>query len=344
MAKKSEPAPTTKIEQWRPYLKWINNKGKVGEFKGNLKRGNNGVLNASIGATKAFTDSETTAAAKRDWNARHPWATDSGITEPYKTDRALLTPHHLISCNVTEKVLTRHFADIIENDIGYNVNSSHNLVLLPNSTVVACYLGVPPHEGGHKYELSAQETLDIERSSDAKIAGKRVWKSTFDVETQGYHAKVLKLVHQVIVKHFDCKDNIDHNKFIADMNQVSKKILKKLAEFQWLLHENGDDYHPDSHQGCRNTRLISSYVKGEGREKAMGRESSKRVTKNFPKLQTEPCTNREHTKDMEYFVHKLNKNDMRSRGMKVATEVEWVMSASTSKTPATQDNKQTETA
>ncbi|MFW7524647.1 hypothetical protein ACODM8_10945 [Vibrio ostreicida] len=387
MAKKRKNAPRGGVKLWRDYLKWLENKNsEPGEFRGNLnelkgsapiepegsaeqdepigfkgstKRGKeSNKLNAAIAATPAFEGLKAGQAIEA-LQKRHPWATKQAISNPFLTQYALLTPHHLISCCVT-KALTRHFTDVIENDIGYNVNSPHNLLILPNSTVVACYLGVPLHESDHEYTLSAREKLNIERSSKNEIAGERVWESTFNVEIKGYHAKVLKLVHQVIVKHFKCKKDLDHNKFIADMNQVSKKILKKLAKFHWLLHKNGADYKLGNSRGCCNTRLISSYIHGEGvvddmgTTKASGRESAKDLS------EISHCSGREHKDDLHYFLHKdkfkvkgktgpeeplkLNKSDMRSRGMKVATEVEWVMSASTSKTPATQDNKQTETA
>ncbi|MBN3573064.1 AHH domain-containing protein [Vibrio neptunius] len=337
MAIKSNPAPVTSIPKWREYIEWIDKKGKVGEFKGYARRGS-ADLDASIGGTPAFEELDKEDALE-EWKTRHPWALDLAIAEEYDADRVLLTPHHLISCCVTE-ALTRHFADIIENDIGYNVNSPHNLLILPNSTVVACYLGVPPHEGNHEYALSAVELASTKKILGTKVGQEKIWGKFKKVKKKGYHAKVLKLVHQVIVKHFDCKDNIDHNKFIADMNRVSKKILKKLAKFQWLLHENGADYKLGNPAGCRNTRFISSYIHGPGEEKARARESAK------GSLQTGPCGDREHKDDMKYFVHKISKNEMRGRGMRVATEVGWMTSktAETSETSEAQDNRQTETA
>ena len=340
MAIKSKNAPSSSVPKWREYIEWIDEKGKVGKFKGYAKRGS-AELDASIGGTPTFKNFDKEDALE-EWKICHPWALDEKIAEKFFTEKkkiqVLLTPHHLISCCVTQ-ALTRHFTNVIENDIGYNVNSPHNLLILPNSTAMACYLGVPPHEGNHIYNLSARETLNIERSSKNEIAGERVWKSTFDVKGKGYHAKVLKLVHQVIVQHFKCKKDLDHNEFIADMNKVSKKILKKLAKFQWLLHKNGADYKLGNSRGCCNTRFISSYLQGPGEEKARARESAK------GSLQNEPCSDRKHKNDLQYFLYKdKGKDKLRKMGMKVASEVEWVMSASTSETSATQDNKQTETA
>ncbi|MER2496639.1 AHH domain-containing protein [Vibrio neptunius] len=344
MAIKSENAPSSSIPKWRNYIEWIDTKGGVGEFKGCVKRGS-AKLNSCIGGTPTFKEFDKEDAPEA-WKARHPWATKQEISNPFFTQDALLTPHHLISCCVTE-ALTRHFADVIVNDIGYNVNSPHNLVILPNSTVVACYLGVPLHEGGHKYALSVSEMASTKKILDTKIGKEKVW-GDFDEERSGYHAKVLKLVHQVIIKHFKCNKNLNHNKFIADMNRVSKKILKKLAQFQWLLHKHGADYKygKGNLAGCCNTRLITSYIHGEGvvddegTTKASGRESAK------GSLQTNPCASkREHTNDLQYFLHvDKGRKKLRKMGMKVATEVEWIMSASTSETTATQDNKQTETA
>ncbi|WP_425628379.1 AHH domain-containing protein [Vibrio neptunius] len=352
------PAPKGGVGTWQKYLKWLEDKnskpgqfsGDTREFEGSAERGSGSdTLNACIAAIpplKELVKEVGMVQAKEEWIIHHPWATEQDISNPFYTKFALLTPHHLISCCVTE-ALTRHFTDVIENDIGYNVNSPHNLLILPNSTVVACYLGVPLHEGGHKYELSAPALASTKSILASQIGKEKVW-GKFDDKKAGYHAKVLKLVHQVIVKHFKCKKDLDHNKFIADMNQVSKKILKKLAKFHWLLHEHGADYKPGKGNlaGCCNTRLITSYIHGEGivddegTTKASGRESAKGT------LQTLPCASkREHEDDLQYFLHiEEGRKKLRRMGMKVATEVEWIMSASSSKTTATQDNKQTETA
>ncbi|WP_052707879.1 AHH domain-containing protein [Vibrio neptunius] len=370
MAKKHKNAPKGGVRRWREYLKWLEDKNsKPGEFRGSLsklkdstedevsfqgstERGSaSSALNAGIAAMPPFeglVDDVGMRKAKTEWIIHHPWATKQEICNPFSdVTKALLTPHHLISCCVTE-ALTEHFTKVIENDIGYNVNSPHNLLILPNSTAMACYLGVPPHEGGHEYKLSAKELLSVQRWSKKNVVGKEVWEKTFDIADKGYHSRVLKLVHKVIVKHFKCEKDLDHNEFIKDMNKVSKIILKMLGKFKLLLHENGADYKPGKGNlaGCRNTRLVSSYIEGEGKEKAKGRESAKRVTKKFKILQKGLCSSeRVHEDDWQYILYKgEGREKLRKMGMKVATEVEWIMSASTSETTATQDNKQTETA
>ncbi|NAW59774.1 AHH domain-containing protein [Vibrio sp. V36_P2S2PM302] len=317
MTTKSKSAPRGGVVDWRDYFQWVDKKGKQGLYKGSLNRLTN--LDAPICSTPQFSNVTSRTQAKKEWEKRHPWATD-GLAKAYTTKR-LLTPHHLISCQVMS-ALNSHYEDVIEADIGYNVNSPQNLVILPNSTTVACHLGVPPHEGGHdQYDLTDRETRNLNRAANSLIDGKRVWKP--NVQMEAYHAKVFKLVTPIIHKHFRCKTDINHNEFINDLNKVSKKILKKLGKFQWLLHEEGIDYKPGNNNGCMNTMLISGY--GQGDENIEVRESAKKLPLDDPNAQKAPCeSHREHLElEHSFYKKKLHKAVRRSMGLKVASEVKW---------------------
>ncbi|WP_045406876.1 AHH domain-containing protein [Vibrio jasicida] len=315
MAVIKKNAPRRGINAWREYFQWVEEKGKQGQFRGDLKRLEQ--LEGPICATSAFSNVSSATKAKELWEKRHPWAT-LGLASSYTKNR-LLTPHHLISCSVMS-ALSSHYEDVIEADIGYNVNSPQNLVILPNSTAVACHLGVPLHEGGHNdYDISKKDEFKLQRAADSQIDGERVWKP--NVQMQAYHAKVFKLVTPIIHKHFRCTKDIDHNEFISDLNKVSKKILRKLGKFQWLLHKDGIDYKPLNSNGCMNTMLISSYV--TGRERKSLREISKRIDEEHG--QNAPCeSHREHPElDEKFYITKLDKSLRRSMGLKVASEVKW---------------------
>ncbi|QFT35838.1 MULTISPECIES: AHH domain-containing protein [unclassified Vibrio] len=295
-------APKGDLKAWREYFQWVEKKGKQGKFRGDLQRLKN--LDAPICSIKLFSNISSTKDAKKEWEKRHPWATIGLATS--HTKKRLLTPHHLITCEVMSS-LSSHYEDVIENDIGYNVNSPQNLVILPNSTVVACHLGIPLHEGGHDdYNISKKEELKLDRAANSLIDGERVWKP--NVEMHAYHAKVFKLVIPIIHKHFRCTKDLNHNEFIEDLNKVSKKILRKLGKFQWLLHENGIDYKPLNANGCMNTLLISSY--GVGAESISIRESAKRLPESHESAQLAPCEcHREHPElDEKYYIKKFHKS------------------------------------
>ncbi|MFN3014829.1 hypothetical protein ACK1CN_02695 [Vibrio coralliilyticus] len=313
MARKKS-APKGNIKEWNSYLKWLDKKGKQGKFAGYLDRLAN--LNAPIIASNSVF-SNVTVADKGGWYESHPWATDGLATQ--HTNKVMLTPHHLITCEVM-KSLTEHFRNVIEQDIGYNVNCPQNLVILPNSTTVACYLGVPPHEGGHDYG-KRDSSRYFQLAANSKINGEKLWQP--NVHMKAYHAKVFKVLTPVIHRYFRCKKDLDHNEFIEELNLLSKKILKKLGNFQWLLHEFGADYAPGNNMGCRNTELISTYAQGDDRKHL--RESAKKRSINDPDAQLAPCEYKRLHPDMEdYFIKKENKLIRKRKGLKVASEVQWI--------------------
>ncbi len=281
MAKKN--APNNKTE-WIAYYEAIKN-GNVGDiFKGSCKRLESGKTMTPICGYYNKTEKQI--------KKSHPWFIDKKskwgetfkknlgpedaveVIKKYKetTRKNLidddmrnytdLTPHHLISCEVT-KAIHSHWKNIIEEHIGYNVNCSENLLLLTNIADVACYLSVPLHEGNHDYG----EKLSIEESdlyAKIKIStnniGKSLWNFNDTVSLKGYHSKVFKLLTKTLTNHFGKCADIKAMKFIEDMNLLSRYILIKLKNGSMTLSEHGKDYLPGKgNPGCRNVRAITAY-------------------------------------------------------------------------------------
>ena len=172
-----------------------------------------------------------------------------------------LTPHHLISCNVT-KAIHEHWKGIITNEIGYNVNCAENLLILTNIADVACYLSVPLHEGNHDNVVGISlDELNYYAESKISINNikKSVWNENKASRCKGYHSKVFKLLTKVLIKYFEKCTNIDDIKFIKDMNSLSSIILRKIKNGSMILSEYGEDYLPGKYAGCRNVRAISTY-------------------------------------------------------------------------------------
>lgn len=89
-----------------------------------------------------------------------------------KYDTELLTPHHLISISVT-KAIHSYWRRIIVEDIGYNVNSAYNLVILTNSADLACHLAIPLHEGNHTSGHRKQGISVDDYNKYAKAVGQK---------------------------------------------------------------------------------------------------------------------------------------------------------------------------
>lgn len=349
-------APINKVSDWNEYNHWIKEKGIQGEFKGDLQRKKDldGAICSAVNV-KGQSSFEETEDGYDGWYKHHPWATEKAMIDIDDQLLLLLTGHHLISTSVTES-LSKFFTNIIEQYIGYNVNSPNNLFILPNSTTISCYLGIPLHESGHTHKITDNKLINsVQRAMNSTVTTdstvdkdeiekikeknekvpqviKSVWEKPKDEETimqLGYHAKVYKLVNPIIHKHFRCENNLDHNAFIQDMNKVSKKILKKLVKFQWDLHKTAQDYKPGSDEGCRNTQVIGRLAKGKPHSK----ESDKTLPKKNKKVKHAPCeSGRKHPELEPYFLHKTAKKEFfeggsnqrrREVGLKVASEVIW---------------------
>lgn len=275
-------------------------------------------------------------------------------------DKELLTPHHLISCSVTESI-NRHWQKIIENHIGYNVNSAHNLVILTNSAVVACHLEIPLHEGTHikgrikdyisidEYNKYAQETatskkgLEVEfwnmidkntnKSEAAKYTGDDTDESKIvkhlnqQMKFKAYHSKVFKYVTKVLEKYFkNCPKDLNDTYFINDMNKCSKLILLKLQNFKWVLHTTGEDYKPGSKKGCCGVEVISTYVPNKNHKdkeiRMLHNKTEGEIAKqNGMALKSCP-NNRKHPYLQLLFTKKkcINRKEL---GLLVATEIDY---------------------
>ena len=200
-------------------------------------------------------------------------------------DKELLTPHHLISIDTMCAVYS-DWRTLITTQLGYNINSAQNIVLLTNSADVACHLEIPLHEGGHlkgdfispqeynefadysKQENTKSRVIDNDGKEiqiwDLNIIPENVLFNDIKEKMQlkAYHSKVYKQIAPVLHEHLNkCKD-INAILFIQDMNEQSKIIMGKLLTFEWELSSFGKDYAPKTEFGCRNVRVQSAYAPG----------------------------------------------------------------------------------
>jgi len=383
MKRRKENAPST-VEEWERYYDALKQDPHK-KFRGSCSRGIAYDVTGNIKATKPSTfDTWIPIRAyfqfkgnKQDDNyflTHHPWSvtkrrdwnkiTNLTLIDKEKIksskwetyyDKELLTPHHLISCSVTESI-NRHWQKIIENEIGYNVNSAHNLVILTNSAVVACHLGIPLHEGNHiigrikdyitidEYNKYAQEKgqevafWDMMVKNKNKTEAKKYQDSNADESTiikhlnrqmkfKAYHSKVFKHVTKILQKYFkNCPSDLNDTYFINDMNKCSKLILSKLQNFKWVLHTTGEDYKPGSKKGCCGVEVISTYVPNKNHKDKEIRMLHNKTEGEIAKqngMALESCPNsRKHPYLQLLFTKKkcINRKEL---GLLVSTEIDY---------------------
>lgn len=375
MKRRKENAPIRKGE-WVEYYKALSQKTGVFErFRGSCSRElsydalGEDTLKEKEKEKKpdtwmpiqAYFELKGIESSKDSLHNKHPWAVPErkewneitglqiiDLTKlNLKYDKSLLTPHHLISCCVTSSI-NRHWQKIIENEIGYNVNSAHNLVILTNSADVACHLNIPLHEGNH-IEGRIQDYISVDEYNQyAESKGRsrhgddiKFWEDgnslneitvpsdkaklldflSENMILKAYHSKVFKYVAPVLEKHFkNCPSDLNHYKFINDMNKTSKKILKQLGDFKWVLSPTGEDYKPNQKKGCCGVKVITSYAPGEGKHLHNPSEGEKAKIKNNA-LKSCPYE-RNHAYLESLFINKKAKN-RRDEGLLVSTKIKY---------------------
>lgn len=252
---------------------------------------------------------------KGDYIERYRSITGQDLADERIRSSVSLTPHHLISHSVA-KAVHSNWKKIINKKVGYSINCAENLVILPNIADIACYLKVPLHEGSHveaSLGLSEKEIDKITLDTTASLDGKaqQIWNNKANIK--GYHSVVMKLLTPVLKKYFDQCHDFDEIKFIADMNRLSRKILRKIGKSSLKLSPHGDDYVSKNLVGCANKRMISSM----GKDGSIS-ESSKGLLKENCKL------NRNHDYLEELFTIKGVKPSKRKKmGFVVSSQLKY---------------------
>lgn len=321
--------PPRDVDQWMNYYEALKNNKAHENFRGSCSRR---MIYETKGEGETQTETVLSLANRKEsgtWNSivgyyklqkglskekiikLHPWAlpnrskwTDSEGKRFYQgkltNDWTLLTPHHLISCAVTQAIY-RDWQRIIENEICYNVNCAENLFILPNSAMLACHLKIPLHEAEHvegnlddyisikEYNYCAnlkvggkplfdmheyvfndtdpnkstrdagENKLEVEKFKDGMAENAKITHLNKHMLLRAYHSKVFKLLAFFLNKYFKKCNDYNRKEFIAGMNKLSKKILKYLAKFKWILHSTGTDYKPDSKRGCCGVDVIKTH-------------------------------------------------------------------------------------
>ncbi len=221
---------------------------------------------------------------------QHPW---------YDGDNSLQI-HHVIDIKAVEDM-----GDIFK-QFDYNINHSHNLVVLPGKMGLACRLAVPLHSGNHSLGRAFGENLEsdgvnnmstLEKSKDSKTYKKNVVKvETHKNKYKAYPEatkKELEGINKLKKKGLFCFDKkgkaISPKKskdiFKFEMEDTSNTILKRIETFVWTINRDGRDYRPGNPCGCSGVETMGEKIKVRGTTcdmTAHGR--SKMKENNFTKL------------------------------------------------------------
>ena len=161
----------------------------------------------------------------------HPWH----FTRPRNNGPfSSLQAHHLI---VSESMKEPDLEEMcIENS--YDINCHENGVMLPFYKDLACLLSVPVHNTNHKYGVTDQKSpkSNTEVYLNYPRAVKEQLQGLMDAVKDGEM----------------CNTSDPQEEFIASMNDISIKVLKKINNELWTITGAGKNYHKNSPDGCKN--------------------------------------------------------------------------------------------
>ena len=184
--------------------------------------------------------------------------------------------HHVIDIKAVETM-----GDTFK-QFDYNINHSHNLVVLPAKMHLACRLGVALHLGGHgagkafgddEGKIGVKKISELEKSSDKENYRKDVVKK--EGEYKAYPVatkKELKDITKLKKKGLFCFDSdgktISPRKskelFKKQMEYISETILKRIETFVWTINRDGRDYRPGNPCGCSGVGTMGDKAKIRG--------------------------------------------------------------------------------
>jgi hypothetical protein len=113
---------------------------------------------------------------------------------------------------------------------GYDINRKENGVMLPSELPVSCELHVPLHRGNH----SLGWAHDVELAYPDAVMAR------------------LREVADMVESGTFCKDPAG---LVKELDELSAEILAKVADFEWTLSRDGQDYQPGG-PGCAGVESI----------------------------------------------------------------------------------------
>ena len=151
----------------------------------------------------------------------HPWYVELGVK-----GQGALDGHHLICV----KSLDSAVWETLCKTFGYNVNNTHNGVMLPAIPQLACVLRKPYHRSSHRGGKIYDENGDI------------VPSVTYVDAVNQLIAKVERAANSGAF----CSDPEGFN---DRLKAISQKILAEVAAFRWTLTKRGINFSPGG-KGC----------------------------------------------------------------------------------------------
>ena len=173
--------------------------------------------------------------------------------------------HHVIDVKAVEDM------GGVFKQFDYNINHSHNLVVLPAKMELACRLAVPLHAGNHSLgrafgddekDKGVKDISALEKTNDSETYDNTVVKA--EGNTEKYKAypdatkKELKDINKLKKKGLFCFDKYgkaispkeSKKLFVQQMSHISDTVLTRIETFVWTINRDGRDYRPGNPCGC----------------------------------------------------------------------------------------------